>query len=85
MNIVRFHDEERWAHGLEGQVGTKLRHIVAITEGGVRVLDGPLADRTVEVLGPARKRQLRTFRRAGRTFGITKAAKAILDAAEQEV
>jgi hypothetical protein len=80
MNIVRFHDGARYCAALEAGVGRKYRHLVVITEYGVRVLDVPL-DEPTEVLGPVTRRQLATFRRAGKVFGITAGARQALDAA----
>jgi hypothetical protein len=82
LNIVRFHDGERFVHGLEAAPGRKYRHIVTITEGGVCVVDLDLRE-PVESLHPVKPKQLRTFARAGRVFGISKAAQSILATAKE--
>jgi hypothetical protein len=81
MNIVRWHDGSRYVSALDGGEGRKYRHLVLITESGVRVEDVPLDD-PIEQLGVATRKQLRTFRRAGRVFGISSRAKEVLDEAE---
>ena len=80
MNIVRAHDGERFVTALEVSVGHKHRHLVVMTDGGVRAISVPLEE-AVEVLGPVKKKHLATFRRMGKAFGITKAALEGLDAA----
>lgn len=82
MDLVKYHDGERFVTALHAGEGRKYLHLVCITEGGVRVLDVPREQaRFLCVIGPALKKHLVSFRRAGRVFGISKAAREILGGA----
>jgi len=83
MNIVRVHDGERFVTALEVRTGHKHRHLVVLASSGVRALAVPLGE-PVEVLGPVKKKHLAILRRAGKTFGITKAALDGLEAAASD-
>lgn len=78
MNIVRYHDGQRFVAALDAGEGRKYRHLVVITDGGVRVIEAPLNAR-IEVLGPALKKHARTFLRVGKVFGISKAARQAIE------
>lgn len=78
--LLRYHDGERFCAALEVSEGRKYRHLVVITDGGVRYVEAPL-EQPVEPLGVVTRKQLATFRRCGRVFGITQAAEAALELA----
>jgi hypothetical protein len=83
MQILRFHDGERWNCALV-KIGTKRYHAVHIDDCGVRVSSGPKEE--VRTMTPLlyrgapypMPRLLRHMRRVGRERGITEAAKSIL-------
>jgi len=71
--LIRFHDGERYLAGIELEPGRKLRHIVALYDGGVRVVSLPL-EQPVQVLGEVKPRHVTMYRRAAKNFGASAAA-----------
>ena len=83
LELVRFRTESGARSALIER-GTKLLHVLAIVDGPLTVLNVPLSEErfatplTLRGAPYPMKRALRMFKRHGKTFGATKAAKKML-------
>lgn len=82
MRIVTYRTDEGTRTAIVGRPGRKYLPAVLMDAGGLRVHKLPLAeDRYMTDLDYSLRAAARKYLKAGRLFGITKAAKALLKAA----
>jgi len=73
--LVRWNDGDRFAVAVEISAGTKWRHLLTMSEAGLRIVDVPLDEKLFPAGDFKPRRHLAAFRRFAVTFGSTGAAR----------